>query len=139
VNKLKFSTLILITFAQISLAHGSQNIQRNELAHKLSDCGSFFGLLSQTKSSYAEAMKAFSLASIVYAQTAFNDDAAFTDSAKLSTKKAADLITKIQDSNDNSLLENEYTQCTTTLASAEKSLRPELSDLNKSIVPEFFK
>lgn len=131
--------LIVATFIlQAGCATKEATIDKVELGRNLSDCGALFGLLAKANSSHADGMRQFAMASTMYSLTAFNNDKAFEEQTKLSVKKASEFIKSIQKSSDKSKFENEFNTCITTLKTAEKNLREDMTEINKSIVPVIF-
>jgi hypothetical protein len=130
--------IAIVTFSKITFAVANQNNERTQFGIKLSDCGALFGLISQGDSSHSNTMRNFSIASVLYAQTAINDDLAYAKQVQLSMKKAADYVTYLQESDNKDDLKNELTLCFSSLEKAEKTLRSEMSELNKGLAPEMF-
>ena len=129
----------LLAFSLAPAVIANQDTDRDQLGEKLSDCGAFFGLLSQASTKQAEIAKNFSTASIAYAQTAFNDDGKFMEATRVSTQKAATFVSELKKTNDRKRFEDEFKFCISTLETAENTLRNEMPEISKSIVPELFK
>jgi hypothetical protein len=90
-----------LAFSHTLYATASQDSkERAEIGKQLSDCGALFGLISQANTKETEVLRSFSTASIMYAQTAFNDDEKFQKETGKSMLKAAAFVTELQKTNN---------------------------------------
>ena len=137
-SKIKYIFTILAVL-QIQHLAAAQDAERDKIGAELSDCGALFGLLSQANTKQAELSKSLSTASIAYAQVAFNNDNKFTQETGRSMQKASDFINELKETNDKQRFESEFKSCMATLKVAENTLRNEMSETSKAIVPELFK
>ena len=137
-SKTKYIFAIL---AALQMQHlvAAQDAERVKIGEKLSDCGALFGLLSQANTKQAEFSKNLSTASVAYAQVAFNDYNKFTQETGKSMQKASVFINELKETNNKQRFEEEFKTCMSTLEIAENTLRKEMSETSKAIVPELFK
>lgn len=106
------------------------------LGSRLSDCGAFFGLLSQAQSQYSEAMRAFAYAATSYAVVAFSNPQEAEASVGKSMVRLGEELPILR--KDSETFRLRYALCLSTLKAAEPKLRPRLDEVTKALVPELF-
>jgi len=104
---------------------------------QLSDCSAFFGLLSQSKSEFAEGMKGFAFAATNYSIVAFADASKAEVEAGKSMLRLADEFPNLM--HDKAAFGNKFSTCVSALKTAELELRPRMDETTKKLIPEMFR
>lgn len=129
--------LFALIFIIPQLVSGTENRDSNHpLGARLADCGSFFELLSKSRSKFANEFKIFSIATMSYAIIAFPDFKQAQIEISKSMINLTNELPKIQ--NDQGAFKQKFDDCIATLKIGETELRPQMDDIMKSLVPEIY-
>jgi hypothetical protein len=129
-------SVIVLLAPLLAFNAAAENEPDQALGTRLSDCGAFFGLLSQAQSQYSEAMKVFAYAAMSYAVVAFSNPQEAEASVGRSMVRLGEELPILQ--KDSEAFRLRYARCLSTLKAAEPKLRPRLDEVTKALVPELF-
>ena len=128
-----FALTAIMFFSSLVMA----NPAPSEFKPHLTDCAAFFGLLSQSNTDLSDQYKSMAFVFSLYAAEAIPSNE-MDQEVSLSKKKIFTLISDAKSNNDQAGVAEQLSRCMSTLERAEKVLRPQMSEFNRSLVPKLF-
>ncbi|GGI53302.1 hypothetical protein [Oxalicibacterium solurbis] len=129
-----YCIVLPLLFATSAFAELSQN----EFRPHLTDCATFFGLVSQSNTDRTAQYKSMAFVFSLYAAEVIGPEE-IDKELILSKGKISELISRAQSNDDKDAIGAQVSLCMTTLEKAEKIIRPKMSEPSKSMTPELFK